>query len=249
MPISEVYNMDCMDYMKSIPDKFFDLAVVDPPYGIGADKPSIKPCLVKQKNGTILPIKQPGYIHKNWDDQIPDDSYFEELQRVSKNQIIFGANYFPRLSGGMIVWDKLNGDTDQYGCEIAYQSFNQRTDILYYMWRGMIQGACCSKNIQKAIIQQGDKTKNEKRIHPTQKPIPLYHWIFKNYANPGDKILDTHLGSGSSRIAAYKLGFDFYATEIDMEYFEAQEERFRRECHGEIKTEKGTLVQTSLFGV
>lgn len=199
------------------------------------------------KNGKVLSIKQPGYIHKDWDNSIPDNAYFAELRRVSKHQIIFGANYFPGLTGGMIVWDKLNGNTDQYGCEIAYQSFNQRTDIVYYMWRGMIQGAYCSKNIQKAIVQQGNKAKNEKRIHPTQKPVALYHWLFSEFAHSGERILDTHLGSGSSRIAAFKLGLEFHGTEIDEEYYEKQEERFRRECYGEILTEKGIIREQSLF--
>lgn len=113
-------------------------------------------------------------------------------------------------------------------CELAFSSFNKPTRIIEI------------NRVQ--LLKEGT-------IHPTQKPVQLYAWIIRNYANPGDKILDTHLGSGSSRIAAYKLGFDFYATEIDKEYFEAQEKRFRCECFGEIKTEKGTLVQTSLFGV
>ena len=108
-----------------------------------------------------------------------------------------------------------------------------------YMWNGMCQG----KSIKEGYLQQGNKRKNEKRIHPTQKPVALYYWILKKFAHPGDRILDTHLGSGSSRIAAYKLGFDFYATEIDKEYFNAQEERFRRECLGEIITSKGILKQ------
>ena len=239
--------MDCMEYMHGVPDKFFDLAVVDPPYGIGADKPSVKPCAVKQKNGRSLPVRQSGYAHKDWDARIPDEAYFTELRRVSKNQIIFGANYFPGLAGGAIVWDKLNGMSDQYGCEIAYQSFDRRTDIVYYMWRGMIQGVCCSRDIQKAIIQQGNKAKNEKRIHPAQKPVALYHYLLKEYAKERDKILDTHLGSGSSRIAAYKLGLDFYGTEDDEDFFAAQEKRFRSECHGETVTEKGVIKELSLF--
>lgn len=216
MPISEVYNMDCMEYMKSIPDKFFDLAVVDPPYGISITKMNMG------GRNTIKPD-----LNKKWDSSIPDREYFKDLFRVSVRQIIWGGNYFNLpASQYFAVWDK--GET-MYGrdfaeCELAWVSSG---------------GTRIFKKSPNQI----------NRIHPTQKPVSLYAWIMRNYAKPGDKILDTHLGSGSSRIAAYRLGFDFYATEIDKEYFEAQEKRFRCECFGEIKTEKGTLVQTSLFGV
>lgn len=246
-PVSEAYLMDCMEYMRNIPDKYFDLAISDPQYGIGADNPSIKPCKVQQKNGTVLSVKQNIYPKKNWDKKIPDKKFFKELFRVSKNQIIWGANYFG-LKGGMIVWDKLNGDSDQFGCEIAYQSFNNRTDIVYFMWRGMIQGSYCGKNIRNALIQIGNKKMNEVRIHPTQKPVALYAYLLRQFAKPGDKILDTHLGSGSSRIAAFKMGFDFYATEIDKDYFLTQEERFRKECLRETTAKDGRVyVQPGLF--
>lgn len=226
-PASEVYNMDCMELMAKYPDKYFDLAIVDPPYGIGADKQSKKPLFAKQKNGNRLKVKNTNsYIQKDWDSSIPSNNYFEELYRVSKNQIIWGSNYFG-ISGGSIVWDKLNGDSDQYGCEIAFQSFNQRTDIVRFMWQGMFQGMYCGYDVKKAIIQQGNKQLNEIRIHPTQKPVALYDWILKNYSNPADKILDTHLGSGSSRIAAYKAGLDFVGCELDKDYFDAQEKRFK----------------------
>ena len=216
MPISEVYNMDCMEYMKGIPNKFFDLAVVDPPYGISVTKMNMG------GRNTIKPN-----LNKNWDSAIPDDKYFKELFRVSVRQIIWGGNYFDLpASQYFAIWDK--GES-MYGrdfaeCELAWVSSG-------------------GTRIFKKSPNQLD------RIHPTQKPISLYAWIFQNYAKTGYKILDTHIGSGSSRIAAYKLGFDFYGTEIDKEYFEDQEQRFRRECFGEIKTEKGILVQTSLFGV
>jgi site-specific DNA-methyltransferase (adenine-specific) len=227
MPISEVYNIDCMEGMAKYPDKYFELAICDPPYGIGADKQSIKPILVKQKNGTTLKVKNTNqYTQKNWDSTIPTDKYFNELKRVSKNQIIWGANYFG-LIGGYLVWDKLNGDSDQFDCEIAYNSFNNRTDLIYFMWQGMFQGVYCGRDIRKALIQQGNKQLNEKRLHPTQKPVALYKWLLDKYAKEGDKILDTHLGSGSSRIAAYDYGFDFIGFELDKDYFEAQEKRFK----------------------
>jgi site-specific DNA-methyltransferase (adenine-specific) len=223
--ISEVKNMDCIEYMKQFPDKYFNLAIVDPPYGIGADKPSIKPNYVSQKNGSKLKVQSNKYVHKNWDSNIPNDEYFKELFRVSKNQIIWGGNYFG-LTGGYIVWDKINGISDQFGCELAWQSFNKRTDIVYFMWQGMFQGVYCGKELQKALVQQGNKSLNEKRFHPTQKPVALYRWILQKYAKPNDKILDTHLGSGSSRIAADMEGFDFYASELDKDYFDMSCKRF-----------------------
>ncbi len=224
---TRVFNMDCMEFMKDIPDNFYELAVVDPPYGTGASKPSIKPKSVKQKNGSILNTKNNNYTHKNWDDAPADNNYFNELIRVSKNQIIWGVNFYDRIFGkGRVVWDKMNGESDQYGCEIAYVSLNERTDVIRFLWSGMFQGENISKDPRKAIIQQGNKKLNEKRIHPTQKPVKLYEWLLMNYANEGDKILDTHLGSGSSRIAAYNLGYDFTGIELDREYFDASNKRF-----------------------
>ena len=217
---------DCMNVMKDYKDNHFDLAIVDPPYGIGADKPSKKPNICKQKNGTYLSVEQNEYKHKDWDNTTPNKKYFEELFRVSKNQIIFGCNYFDEtLNGGRIVWDKLNGSSDQYGCEIAYQSFDKRTDIVRYMWCGMFQGVYCGYDLNKAIIQQGNKSKNEKRIHPTQKPVKLYEWLLKHYAEKGQKILDTHLGSGSIAIACHYFGVDLVCVEIDSEYYKKAKER------------------------
>lgn len=209
--------MDCMEYMKSISDKFFDLAIVDPPYGL--DKKSTHG-RGKLKNRCL----NSGNIQR-WDTR-PSKEYFEELFRVSKNQIIWGGNYFNLPPTRCIIcWDKMQPWPNFSQIEIAWTSFNSPAKIFKY------------------------DNRTDDKIHPTQKPISLYAWILKNYAKSGNKIFDSHLGSGSNRIAAYKLGFDFYATEIDKDYFEAQEDRFRRECYGEIKTEKGTLIQTSLLGV
>ena len=155
-------------------------------------------------------------------------------------------NYYPYgiFSSGRIVWNKVNGKSSFSDCEIAFCSMIDTVRMFTYMWNGMCQG----KSLKEGHLQQGDKRKNEKRIHPTQKPVALYAWLLQNYANPGDKILDTHLGSGSSRIAAYKMGFDFYGTEIDKEYFDAQEKRFREECLGEIRLRNGNVyVQKELF--
>ena len=196
MPISEAYNMDCMDYMGQFPDKHFELAIVDPPYGIGANKET------PHNRWKDWGIKQ-------WDSTAPDDGYFTTLFRVSKNQIIWGANHFieriNRNSAAWILWDKEQRNFSLADGELAWSSFDKALRI-FTMSRG-------------AALREG-------KIHPTQKPVALYKWLLTNYAKSGDKILDTHLGSGSSRIAAWDLGFDFYATELDKDYFDAQEKRF-----------------------
>lgn len=220
--MNTAYNIDCMEFMRTLPDKAFDLAIVDPPYGIREDGGRNRCHYVKQKNRTSIYVKDGGYEKKSWDKHPPDPEFFCELFRVSKNQIIWGANYFELPPAGAIFWDKVNDGSDQSDGEIAFCSLTKRVDIFRYMWRGMMQG----KSITDGATQQGDKSKNEVRIHPTQKPVALYTWILQKYARPGDKILDTHLGSGSSRIAAYDLGFDFVGCEIDEDYFEAQETRF-----------------------
>ena len=228
----EITNEDNMDLMARYPDKYFDLAIVDLEYNIGASKPSIKPEYVKQKNGNKLRVISNKYKHKNWDLKLSSNGYIRELFRISKNQIIFGGNYYG-LKGGYIVWDKLNGESDQFGCELAFQSFNKRTDIVYYMWQGMFQGVYCGKDIRKALIQQGNKKLNEFRIHPTQKPVALYAWILKNYAKQGDKILDTHFGSGSIACAVHKaniidkMDLSLVACELDKDYFESSIQRVK----------------------
>lgn len=224
----EITNEDNMELMKRYPDNYFDLAIVDPEYGIGASKPSKKPNKATQKNGNVLNVKTNNYTHKEWDNKPAESSYFKELFRVSRNQIIWGVNYYDfNLKGGRIVWDKINGESDQFGCEIAFNSLNKRTDIIRYMWSGMMQGLNISKSITVSNNQQGNKKLNEKRIHPTQKPVKLYEWLLMNYAKEGDKILDTHLGSGSIAIACHKLGFDLTACELDKEYFDASLKRLK----------------------
>lgn len=244
---SDVYNIDCMEYMHGIPDKAIDLVIADPPYGIGASKPHKKPGVARQKNGSVLSVRRNDYTWKDWDLTSISPEFFEELKRISRHQIIFGANYFS-LQGGMIVWDKINGDCDQMGCEIAYQSFNRRTDIVHFMWNGMMQGIYCGTDVGRALVQQGNKALNEKRIHPTQKPVALYAWLLTNYAQPGWCIFDPMMGSQSSRIAAHKLGFDYVGCERDKEYFDKGCERYDDECLNRIKTPSGRIVeQLSLF--
>jgi len=212
-----VTNEDNKILMSRYPDNYFDLAIVDLEYCIGASKPSIKPNIVTQNNGKKSKIKQPNYKQKDWDLKLSDNEYLLELFRVSKNQIIFGGNYYG-LKGGYIVWDKLNGESDQFGCELAWCSLNNRTDIIYYLWRGMFQGVYCGKDIKKALIQQGNKNLNEERIHQTQKPVILYEYLLRNYASTGFKIIDTHLGSGSIAIACNNLGFELVACELDVDH-------------------------------
>lgn len=226
----ELLHMDCMDYMAGLPDKAFDLAIVDPPYGINVAKMAYtqednRP--VKQKNGGILTVRKLKYKHGDWDKTPPTDDYFLELFRVSKNQIIWGENYLPKkFTGGRIIWNKLTPDGTSFSdCEIAFCSLHERVRYVEYMWAGMMQGV----GFDNPKIQNGDKTKNEKRIHPTQKPVKLYRWLLHNYAKPGDRILDTHLGSGSSAIAAHSMGFDFVGCELDKDYYDAACKRFKEQ--------------------
>jgi len=192
---SEVFLMDCMEGMKNTPDKYYDLAVVDPPYGLGK--------AVVNSGGRF---KRYENKNGNWDNETPTKEYFDELFRVSKNQIIWGGNYFELPTNKcFIVWDKGQPEGISFAmAEYAWASFDKVAQIFKHRTQGQ-----------------------EQRFHPTQKPVALYDWIFAKYATPGMKILDTHLGSGSSRIAAYKAKLDFTGYEIDAEYFEAQEKRFQ----------------------
>ena len=220
------YNMDCMKGMAEFPDKFFDLAIVDPPYGINEDGGRCRSKYVKQKNGTKIYVKDGDYKKKTWDKETPNKEYFNELFRVSKNVIIWGCNYYDYpLTGGRIIWDKVNDGSDQSGAEIAYCSLNNRVDIVRYMWRGMLQG----KSISMGTIQQGNKKLNEKRIHPTQKPIALYEWLLNQYAKENDIILDTHVGSASSLIACHRTRHKFVGFEIDETYYKEAKERLEIE--------------------
>ena len=209
--INKIQNIDCIKFMNQFPDKYFELAIVDPPYGIGVAKNGFS----TSGDGGFSLAKRKNYGAKNWDLSAPNKKYFDELIRISKNQIIWGANHFisriPFDSSCWIVWDKNNGTFSMADCELAYTSFKTAVRKFEFTWNGM--------------LQQNMKDK-ENRIHPTQKPVALYRWLLQNYAKPGDKILDTHLGSGSSRIAADMEGFDFYACELDKDYFEASCKRF-----------------------
>ncbi|MEE8057536.1 MAG: DNA methyltransferase [Pseudomonadales bacterium] len=222
----ELFNIDCMEYMATQPDNAFDLAVVDPPYGRNEHGGIDRTRSVKQKNGNILYCSDGGYEKKDWDRAPPKPEYFAELARVSKHQIIWGMNYYDvPLVGGAIVWDKVNDGSHQSQCEIAYCSLNNKVNIVRYMWRGMMQG----ESIHNGTKQQGNKRLNEKRIHPTQKPVKLYEWLLTKHAKKGQKILDTHLGSASSAIAAHYFGCDFVGCELDSDYYSAAQIRFDEE--------------------
>lgn len=213
---SLAYNMDCMAFMRDVPNGYYDLAVADPPYYSNAYR-IITPGGKLSTTG----IERRKYDMPHWEP--PTKAYFDEIFRVSKAQIIFGINYFPINPGwGRIVWDKCKDNgTDFSDCEIAFCSLIKHVKIFRFMWNGMLQGT--PGNGTKAL---GNKALNEVRIHPTQKPVELYRWIFREFARQGDRILDTHLGSGSSRIAAYDVGLDFVGCEIDKNYFDKQQERF-----------------------
>mgnify|MGYP003634414676 CR=1 FL=1 len=199
-----------MELMARYEDNHFDLAIVDPPYGIGEDG------LKNHSRGKAA--KSTKYTPKNWDSSAPEKKYFEELKRVTKKQIIWGANHFveniPNANSSCwIVWDKQNGNNDFADCELAYTNFKSAVRKYTFRWAGMLQGDMKNKEI---------------RIHPTQKPVKLYEWLLMNYAKEGDKILDTHLGSGSIAIACHNLGFDLTACELDKEYYEASLKRLNQ---------------------
>lgn len=222
------YNMDCMDGMKEFPDKYFDIAVVDPEYGRKEHGGRCRSRYVRQKNGNTLYVEGYAYENRGWDNAPAEKKYFEELFRVSRHQIIWGENYFDYpLIGGRIIWDKCNDGSVQSDAEIAYNSLTGKIDIFRYMWRGMMQG----KSISEGTIQQGNKKLNEKHIHPTQKPVILYRWILQKYNIPTDwKLIDTHVGSASSLIAYYEAGMrSVVGFEIDPYMYQLSKKRYEQE--------------------
>ena len=208
--LREFKNMDCMTEMVKFSDNYFDVVIVDPPYYSGPEKR-------KFYGRKISPIGVQRIYDKSTSWSVPEREYFDELFRISKNQIIFGCNYFNYPFGsGRIVWDKCNGSSSFSDCEIAYTSFHDSVRLFRYMWNGMMQG----KSISEGHIQQGNKKLNEKRIHPTQKPVNLYRWLVQRYLKPGQLVLDTHVGSGSSLIAFEEYGLQYIGYEIDKSYYD-----------------------------
>lgn len=210
--MKDFLNIDCMEGMRKYPDKFFDLAIVDPVYG-----DVTKGGYMKGQGGEHC-AKRGNYHLGLWDQEKTDEEYFKELFRVSKNQVVWGGNYFANYlptSQGWIVWDKEHTEgVDFADCELAWTSFNRATRIFRFKWSGMLQG---------------DMKNKEHRIHPTQKPVKLYEWILAKYANKGDKILDTHTGSASSLCACEINGFDYVGFEIDPVYYEQAKKRLQAE--------------------
>jgi len=221
----DIRNCDCMNLMGEYPDNHFELAIVDPPYGIGEDgsknKSRSKAFGSKShaaNNTRGTEIKARDYkAFAGGDNNSPDQMYFDELKRVSKNQIMWGANHFiskiPFDSPCWVVWDKDNSG-DFADCELAYASFSTAVRKFKFRWNGMLQENMKNKEV---------------RIHPTQKPVALYKWLLQNYAKEGDKILDTHMGSGSIAIACHYMGFKLTACELDPDYYQAACERIDRE--------------------
>lgn len=203
----EIFNRDCMEAMAEMKDNEYQLAICDPPYGIGESNAGF------ESRGCSSPkwerARPTIYVQKDWDTEPPPPEYFIELFRVSQNQIIWGGNYFPSYlqpSMGWIFWDKRTSGDYSDG-ELAYTSFKRALKMFVFTWAGFRKGEPCA------------------RIHPTQKPVKLYEWLLTNYAKPGDKILDTHLGSGSIAIACYNLGFSLTGFELDEDYYKAAVQR------------------------
>lgn len=219
-------NMDCNEFMAGCKDKEFDLNLSDPPYGIGVAKMAYtqednRAC--KQKNGKYLSVKKEKYKYGDWDVKVPEKYVFDNIFITSKNQIIWGVNYLPYIFGnGRIVWYKLNGDNSFSDAEIAYCSYHDRVRVFEFIWSGMIQG----KSYENGRTQQGNKKLNQKRIHPTEKPIELYKWIIDNYTKPTDTILDCFGGSMSNAIACHMKRRKLTIIELDVDYFKSALNRF-----------------------
>ena len=217
-----------MAAMAEFPDKYFDLAVVDPPYGIGVGKMNMGIGTGKR----CSKAKNRKWTAKAWDSEAPPPEYFIELFRVSKNQIIWGGNYFSLPpTQGFVIWDK------QIAESLSFSQFE-------YAWTSYQRAA---KGFDYSVYLN-----ESEKFHPTQKPVALYKWLLTNYAKPGDKILDTHLGSGSSRIAAWDMGFDFWGYELDADYFAAMEVRFKAHISKPVlfaPEEMYQVNQTKLFAV
>ena len=213
------YNVDCMEGMREFTDGFFDIAVVDPPYFSGPEKRGYY-----GRETSPINVKRTYEKMENW--EVPVEKYFKELERVSKHQIVWGCNYFAHGFGsGRIVWDKCNGASSFSDCEIAYCSLHDSVRLFRYMWNGMFQG----KSVAEGHIQQGNKKLNEKRIHPTQKPVNLYRWIIQRYIKPGWKVLDTHVGSASSLVAYEEAGIRYVGFEIDETMYKKAKKRLEEE--------------------
>lgn len=229
-PRSEVFNVDCVSYMKELPDNYFDLCIADPPYSYAGNEEFAKrKRFNKGRFGRYRNVDGRDIDIDAWD-KTPSDEFFDEMFRVSKNQIIFGANYFDGMPATrcFLIWKKqIPENFSMAMCEYAWTSFNDNAKVVEF---------------------RQQSTNEDVRFHPTQKPVELYAWILRNYAKEGDLIFDPMMGSGSSRIAAYLLGFDYVGCEIEPIYFDKANERFERICNGVTKQSDGTEIkQLTLF--
>lgn len=211
-----LHHGDCLEVLRTLPNKSFDLAIVDPPYFSGPERRSFY-----GRNKSSTGVKRVEYTkQERW--KIPEEEYFRELERVARYYIVWGCNYFPHVfASGRIVWDKCNASSSFSDCEIAATNLFSSVRLFPFMWNGMCQG----KSIKEGRVMQGNKKLNEKRIHPTQKPVALYAWLLSQYAQEGWKILDTHLGSGSIAIACEELGFSLLGIELNQHYYNASKQR------------------------
>lgn len=220
MNLTGFHQMDCMEGMKQIPGQYFDLAIVDPPYFSGPEKRGFYGDKVSNVGG----IRHYDVSISSW--SVPKADYFKELMRVAKHYIVWGCNYYDwHFAPGRIVWDKCNGSSSFSDAELAATDLIPTVRLFPFMWNGMFQG----KSIAEGRTQQGNKALNEKRIHPTQKPVALYLWLLQKFAKPGWKILDTHVGSASSLIACERMGFEYLGFELDPHYYAKAVERLDAE--------------------
>jgi len=229
--MSKAILADCMEFMANVPDKYFDLVPADPPYFSGPEKREY----YGGKTSSVGVTRKAYPVTDTWN--VPNAEYMKEVVRISKHQIVWGINYYDFNPGpGRIIWDKVNNASSYSDCEIAYCSIHDSVRLFRYMWNGMNQGS----SIFHGHIMQGNKKLNEKRIHPTQKPVNLYKWIYHTYGFDGMRVYDTHLGSGSSRIAADEMPFDidFIGTELSMEHLHNHNKRY----YEYIKSKEKQLV-------
>lgn len=211
--LNRIYNEDCLETMKRIPDNFVDLVLTDPPYGIGVDKSMAKDSGTKRGKSAA---QRSHYKSNGWDNTIPSHEVFNEIFRVSKHQVIFGGNYFSDYlpaSPSWIVWDKDNGNNGYADCELIWTSHKSAIRLKRYKWHGMLQE---------------DMKNKEKRYHPTQKPVPLMRWILSRYAKEGDLVYDPFIGSGTTARACVDLRFNYIGSEISKEYCDITEERLKQ---------------------
>jgi site-specific DNA-methyltransferase (adenine-specific) len=229
---------DSKDVLREIPNGFCDLVLTDPPYGIGecrGQHKSRNANRVDRRTGTPIVIKHDGYKTNSWDLCPPAPELFTEMKRISKHQIVWGGNYFAAILGNSpcwLVWDKVNGECDFADCELAWTSFPSAVRLIAYMWCGFLQG----KSIKEGRTSQGDKRLCEPRVHPTQKPVPLFVWCLLNYSKPGDLVIDPFCGSGTTALACHKTGRRFICIDREPEYVKIAQQRYEE-----------MLVQRNLF--